>query len=171
MNVDQRVVRALLILSLPVAFLAAGCATTARQNDPAEGGLFRAVQGVSGGQYEERRRQREEELQRQREIGNRLDARLADLDDEQNELEAEIRRLVDSLDDINESIERGMRQLERVEGDRSEIEERFRAAQLKVFDLRHTLADEEVYTQSEIHEIGQSVAEIEELVVQLTAEL
>lgn len=164
-------VRVFIMLALPAAFLAAGCATTAQQNDPSEGGFFRAVQGVSGGQYDERQEQREVELQRQEEIGRRLDARLNELDEEQNELNAEIRQVVTRLDEVNAAIEEGMQRLDNVKGERSELAERFRAAQMRVFELRHTLADEHLYTISEIEEIERSVTEIEQLVVALTSEL
>ena len=66
---------------LLLIMLAGGCAGTT-STDPKKGGLIGGIRGISSGEYEERIKQREERLQKLREMQT-------DLDTEQAALEAE----------------------------------------------------------------------------------
>lgn len=149
----------------------AACASTPEQNDPSEGGFFRAVQGVSGGQYEARRQAREAELAAEERQGQRLDDRLAQLEAEQAELDRQIAMAKEDLEAVDQDIEQALSQLEALGKSNSKLERDFQQAQLRLAELRHSLTDERYYSNAEIQQIAASIQEIEQLVLTLTAQL
>jgi len=161
----------LLIIGWLALWLLAGCATMPEENDPSEGGFIRAVQGVSGGQYEARKQARKEELARQQATGQQLQQRLAEIEAEQAEVDEEISAMLHEIEILSEEVDVAMRQLEALGDSNTGLQRDFLTAQNRLIELQRALNEQEYYSLSEIEQIGQSIREVDELVATLTAEL
>ncbi len=160
---------------LAVAALAAtasvlvGCATTPEQNNPAEGGLFRAVQGVSGGQYEQRRQQREETLSESEEVNRRLSERYQQIQRDQEVLDREIEDLTRRLGDLEHQVAQAHRHLNSLQTDNVELRRSLDAASARLARARREARDGSGIGEHNVQRIAGEINEIEALVTQLTA--
>lgn len=158
------------VAALAVAAAAlAGCATTPEQNNPADGGFFRAVQGVSGGQYEQRQRQRETELSEREEVGRRLSERYEQIQRDQEALDREIEDLTRRLGDLEAQIAWAGGQLDSLQTDNVELRRSLDAASARLARARREARDGSGIGEHNVQRIASEINEIEALVTQLTA--
>lgn len=90
------------LFSVVLIMMAGGCAGTT-STDPKEGGLIGGMRGISSGEYEERIKQREERLQRLREMQKDLDTEQAALEAEK---EAKARKVAEQRRELEELLEK-----------------------------------------------------------------
>lgn len=151
--------------------LVGGCATTAEQNNPADGGFFRAVQGVSGGQYEQRLQQREETLDESEQVGQRLSERYRQLQQEQAELDREIDALQGRLGELDAQLLQARRQLDTVQSGNVDLRRSLDNATARLERARRELRASEGLGAHSVQRLASEIGEIEVLVTQLTANL
>ncbi len=150
--------------------LISGCAATPEQNDPAEGGFWRAVQGVSGGQYEERQRRQEADLEHQHELSRRLDQRYQEILHDQAELDEEIAYYQEKLDELDLKIAKAIEKLSRLDTDNEESRGSLRAAEERISEIRFEMHEGQVQNRHDIERIMMEIEEMEQLVAGLTTD-
>jgi len=157
------------IVVIGVLTLLGGCATTTEQNDPAQGGFWRAVQGVSGGQYEERQRRQEAELDQQQEVSRRLDERYAEIRRDQEHLDEQIRKYQMKVKDVKRRVANSIAFLSSLEGDNRAVIQALEETEGQLADLRVQTSTEYALELQDIERIMKEIEEMESLVSQLTA--
>lgn len=148
-----------------------GCATTAEDNDPSEGGFIRAVQGVSGGQYEERQRRQEEQLARERELSDRLEGRHQEIMRDQAALDREIESFRKKVSGLQSQIASARQMLMRTEGENRELVESLDAAENRLSMLNSSARGGDEIDFDNVDRIMSEIEEIELLVAQLTSDM
>lgn len=148
-----------------------GCATSAEDNDPSEGGFVRAVKGVSGGQYEERQRRQEEQLARERELSDRLDRRHLEITRNQAALDREIESFRKKVAGLQSRIGDARQALMSTEGENRELAESLDAAENRLTMLTSSAKGGDEIDFDNVDRIMAEIEEIELLVVQLTADV
>jgi capsule polysaccharide export protein KpsE/RkpR len=78
-----------------------GCATT---NDPRKGGFFGGIAGLNSGAYEARVQQRQNELNRQRNINQELREQSSELDNESRQRESELAAEKQRMSDLENNL-------------------------------------------------------------------
>lgn len=148
-----------------------GCATTAEENDPSEGGFVRAVKGVSGGQYEERQRRKEEQLARERELSDRLDRRHQEIMRNQAALDRKIKSFREKVAGLQSRIANARQVLLSTEGKNRELVESLDAAENRLTMLNTSAKAGDEIDFDNVERIMAEIEEIELLVAQLTRDV
>lgn len=156
---------------LVISFFLFGCATTAEENDPSEGGFVKAVQGVSGGQYEERQRRKEEELAKERELSDRLARRHQEILRDQSALDREIESFRKKVAGLQSRIANARQALMGTEGENRELIESLDAAENRLAMLNNSAEGGDEIDFDNVDRIMAEIEEIESLVAQLTGDM
>lgn len=157
--------------ALAILALLAACATSVEDNDPAEGGFFKAVQGVSGGQYEERQRRQEEQLARERQLSERLEQRHQQILRDQAQLDREIEDYRQRVARLQSRIAESRQLLLGFEGDNRSLVESLDSAERRLSELNAEVGGGEQIDSGNVDQIMAEIREIELLVTQLTRDL
>lgn len=154
----------LITATLAAASTIAGCATTAEQNNPAEGGFWNGVAGVMGGQYDERVEQKEEQLSQEQELNARLEARKRELEKESAQLEQEIGLTRERIVQLDESIALASEQLSDATEENRERKMEFDIARSRLAEFMEVIDSPTSTSSVEITSINKSLDSIETLV-------
>lgn len=152
--------KALMTTCMAVAL--AGCATSAAENDPAQGGFGNAVSGVLGGQYEERLQQREAEADQLAMRNADLEARSSALKAQRDQLSVEISKARKRIADQNARISSFAQQLAQSSSATVEQKEKLSRLSSRAKDLRERADRMDAYsTTKSASGVGDELAELE----------
>lgn len=155
---------------LAAGVLISGCATSPEENDPSEGGFWRGVQGVSGGQYEERIREREDRITREQQHTQELSRRYNEILAEQAEVEKRTAEIKSRIRTIEREIQRLENNLVLEHAENQELALQLEEAKERVRLFRESSMDQPM-TFDELEASLAELSQIEEIARVLTASL